>query len=437
MKIGARIGMCLGLLMVFNVGKTNEQANIIEQLQALKAQQEALNKKIATLEAAIAKIQKSDTSIEATVIGNQNDAVSNEHKRSSETEAPSNSESSIVAKLEALDPSVFGDARIRYEYNSPLPGESARERGVIRGRLGATITPFNQLTIGARLVGGDRDDPNTSDITLGSFDDDLDLGIDQLYGQYALGPTSLFFGKFPQIFSGTDMIWDGDIPLQGLGGQYRQAINTDWHIYLNATHFLIDENARGSDSSMNGLQIGAEYNSENLSLISHLSRYNYALTFLDSADEGDFRTNALKPDGSYLSNFDVIDVYMDVAYTSMEYFNQAGLRLHLVKNIDANIQGDSGWRVELYLGQIDNTQAWSLLYSVSALEQDAVLAAFSNDNIPIATNYKNHSLVFQWILAPSLLFDFTAYRFKVLDAMPGMPLINYENRLRLNLSYSF
>ncbi|MCZ6675916.1 MAG: putative porin, partial [Candidatus Poribacteria bacterium] len=84
-----------------------------------------------------------------------------------------------------------GDFRLRYENTSnqilgtPLPdNEDARNRQVIRLRAAATKQANDMIKVGARLTTGSSDDPNSTDVTLGSFVNDLQVSLDRLYAEY-------------------------------------------------------------------------------------------------------------------------------------------------------------------------------------------------------------------------------------------------------------
>jgi hypothetical protein len=75
-------------------------------------------------------------------------------------------------------------------------------------------------------------------------------------------------------------------------------------------------------------------------------------------------------------------------------------------------------------------------YGYSQAETDAVLAAFSHDNTTLATNYKQHSLTFDYAVRKDLQLNATWYTYRRLDNPTGAPnpLIN---RLRLNAMVIF
>ena len=70
------------------------------------------------------------------------------------------------------------------------------------------------------MTTGNQDDPNSSDITLGDFLDDLTISLDRAYLGVRLGDLFLSGGKFANPFLRTDLVWDGDVNPQGAGARY-------------------------------------------------------------------------------------------------------------------------------------------------------------------------------------------------------------------------
>ena len=85
---------------------------------------------------------------------------------------------------------ISGDMRLRYEHNSSDGDERDDARGVVRGRIAATYAASPTLELGARLVTGDPDDPNSADVSLSNFNDDLQVSLDQIYGIKTFGKLS-------------------------------------------------------------------------------------------------------------------------------------------------------------------------------------------------------------------------------------------------------
>ncbi|MGH8204215.1 MAG: putative porin, partial [Steroidobacteraceae bacterium] len=233
---------------------------------------------------------------------------------------PASPPAPVVASERADAPSrltLSGDFRLRYEGNYGDADQSDWQRGVLRARLGASYVVNDWLSVGARLATGDPDDPNSSDVTLSNFADDLDVSLDQAYAQFKFASSELWGGKFPLPFVRTDLVWDGDVNPQGIGGSYRMPVG-DGALELAGLYFLVDQSVAGSDSSMWGAQVAldmpvaAAFRFEVAGAL-----YDYSLAGVAGADAGDFRSNLIGPDGRYLSDFDLADVIVSGTYIGM------------------------------------------------------------------------------------------------------------------------
>src|SRR5581483_2572283 len=100
------------------------------------------------------------------------------------------------------------------------------------------------------------DDPNSSDVQISNFDDDLQVSLDLAYVQLNLTDTKLYGGKMPLPFVRTDLVWDGDVNPQGVSGMYKHALGNGGAFRASSLYFLIDEQAAGAESAMLGGQVG-------------------------------------------------------------------------------------------------------------------------------------------------------------------------------------
>ena len=120
------------------------------------------------------------------------------------TGAPATPPSPIVTAQSAEPPSqlkVTGDLRLRYEGNyGAATGDW--DRGTLRARLGATYKATDAITVGARLVTGDSDNPRSSDVTFSNFADDFEVSLDQAYAALSFGDAKAWGGKFMLPFTG-------------------------------------------------------------------------------------------------------------------------------------------------------------------------------------------------------------------------------------------
>ena len=333
---------------------------------------------------------------------------------------------------------VSGDFRLRYEGNYGDADARDWERGVLRARLGATYAVSDWLTVGGRLATGDPDDPNSTDVTLSNFADDLDVSLDQAYAQFKFANADIWGGKFPLPFARTDLVWDGDVNPQGIGADYRLPVGGG-ALRLSGLYFLVDQSVAGSDSSMVGAQLGLDLPlTGNFQLELSVADYDYSLPGVAGADTGDFRSNLIGPDGRYVSDFDLTDL---IAAVTFRGWDRLPIRLtgEYVYNRGARTSGDTGYSVELSAGQALEQGDWRFGYGYSVAEVDAVLAAFSHDNTTIATNYRQHTLFVDYALTDDVVLDATLYRYRPYDAaLSGMnDPADWLDRLRVNFQVGF
>lgn len=330
----------------------------------------------------------------------------------------------LAAKLQALEaragtpgtaePSrltVSGDLRLRSQGDY---ADTARDResAQVRGRLGATYKVNDRITLGARLVTGDPDDPNSSDVQLSNFDDDLQFALDQAYVQLNLGTLNLFGGKIPQPFTRTDLVWDSDVNPQGVSAVYKRSLGGGSAFRANGLFFIVDEDAVAADSTMSGVQLGYDFAaSDALRFDLSAGYYDYTLGSVVGGDAGDFRSNLRNPDGSYQSDFDLGDVIVGATWTGLGERWPMRAVADYVHNFGAINSQDTGYGVDLSFGRVSRARDWRVTYGYSVAEQESVLTAFSHDNIAIASNYKLHALTFDYVPMPKTLLSAIWYHY--------------------------
>jgi hypothetical protein len=331
--------------------------------------------------------------------------------------APRSSSPAVAPASAASRLQITGDLRLREQGDYSDSDGKDRNSTQLRGRLGAVFALNDRLTLGARLVTGDADDPNSTDVQLSNFDDDLQVSLDLAYAQLNFGNLKVTGGKIPQPFTRTDLVWDGDVNPQGLGATYRHALANGAAIRANGLYFTLDEQAAGPESAMTGAQIG--YDSAKHGAWKYdvsAAYYDYALGSIAGGDTGDFRSNLRKADGTYLSDFNLGDVVIGASWSG------AGERWPLrvvgdfTHNFGAEISADTAYGADLTLGRASQPGEWRVSYGYSQAQTDSVFAAFSHDNIGIATNYSLHALTFDYVPMSKTQISAIWYHYKPLDS---------------------
>ena len=425
LSLGAISSLCLSVTPAIAQDDTQVSVvHLLAELRELKSTQAETTQKIEAIEQALITLQNGD-------IASEVDAPPRiEEKRAVEGKALVHDATPRLA--------VSGDLRLRYEANSGAADIRDRHRNAIRGRLRAKYALFDAIGIGAQLSTGDPGDPNSADVTLGDFADDFQVSLDQYYVSANFGSLSLSAGKFPQPFNHTDMVWDGDVSPAGFVASY--AVKTGGISFkLTGLYSPIDESAGGPDSSMLGGQLRLSTVQKALEFGAAVGFYDYRLRSLDGADAGDFRTNLLDPGGRYLSDFDLLDTIVWIKYSGLGEEWPVSLTGNYVKNLGAAVSADSGASFELLVGRSSVMGDWRFGYGYSESEVDAVLAAFSNDNLPIGTNYKLHAFTLDHAINTGFLFSLWWYHYRQLDStypVLSSPL-DWQDRIRAGLTFSF
>jgi hypothetical protein len=335
---------------------------------------------------------------------------------------------------------VTGDLRLRSEGDFSDDDARARRSGQVRGRVGATYSVNDRVTLGARLVTGDPDDPNSTDVQTSSWDDDFQVSLDLAYAQINCGDLNIYAGKLPQPFTRTDLVWDGDVNPQGLGGVYKHKLANGSALRASGLFFIVDEDAVAADSIMVGWQVGYDSASlGNWKFDVSGAYYDYTLGSGVGGDSGDFRNNLRNADGSYVSDFNLGDLIVGATWSGLGARWPVRVVGDYVKNFGAETSEDIGYGLDVGAGRITQPHDWRVTYGYSVAETDAVLGAFSHDNIGIGTNYELHALTFDYMLMPKTQLSAIWYHYKPENATyaGGNVIGDWLDRIRLLMLVSF
>jgi hypothetical protein len=406
----SRLPLCAALLLASSLtpaaaAPADDIAELKAAVEALRAEQARAQARIAELEGALASQRETPVAVAAAP------AVSGEPSRLS----------------------LSGDMRVRYESNFGIAGARDRDRGVLRARLRAAYAVNDWLTVGGQIATGDPDDPNSTDMTLSNFDDDLQVSLDQAYIRLTPGDLQVHLGKIPQPFVRTELVWDGDVSPQGASAAYSADLGG---VKVKATglYFMVDESVAGPDSRMIGGQLSMQTPSAPIQAELAVGYYDYSLRSLAGGDAGDFRSN-LFAGGRYLSDFNLLDVIAALTWNGLGEKWPVRLVGDYVHNYGAVTDADTGFGVDLLVGRASKPGDWRFTYGYAEAETDAVLAAFSHDNTNIATNYMQHTLAIDFVLKHNLVLNATYYRYRQKDGVIGP--VDWQNRLRLNFLVNF
>lgn len=336
-----------------------------------------------------------------------------------------------------------GDFRFRYEYTDAGNGALSLGREVVRFRLGMTYPLRDDLTVRARLTTGDPGDPNSTDITLSRFLDDLVVSLDIASVELNRPHFGVFAGKFTNPFLSTELVWDGDVNPAGAGGRLKVGNKATGS--LTALYFVVDNQAGDRGSEMGGGQLAlSSASGARWRLTGAVGYYDYRIRNILFTDAGDIRGNrrvVVAPGNTpgdtllYLSDFDLVDGLVAVDYTG--FGERFPLRVvgDYVHNSGAN-DLNTGWEADVYLGRSRDRGDLRFRYGYGMAETDAVLAAFSHDNTTLGTNYEIHTLSVDAVAIAGCFLNATLYHYRPHLVAAGGPG-EYQNRLRLNAMVTF
>jgi hypothetical protein len=138
--------------------------------------------------------------------------------------------------------------------------QDPRDRLRLRARLGVEAKVSDETSVALRLATGSATDRVSTNQTLGSDFNKYQFLLDRAYLRFApLESTTLWFGRMPNPWLGTDLQWSENLAFDGIAANWRQRAlaATTVEPFVTAGWFPVRENAppRGS-RSLAGVQAG-------------------------------------------------------------------------------------------------------------------------------------------------------------------------------------
>ncbi len=337
-----------------------------------------------------------------------------------------------------------GDIRLRYQQDLFPPGNSGirlnyqainsaggitkagdnlfvsdaedRDRFRLRARLGMLAKVNDSLEAGLRLASGSIGDPVSTNQTLGNTFNRNTIALDRAYLRFDPKPwLTLWGGKVPNPWFGTDLVWDEDLNFDGIAAQYKPKLTDRLNGFATFGWFPLQEIARSpNDKYLIGVQAGFDWKpAANQRAKLGLAYYEYRYisgqrnalgsTLLDFTapqfvqkgnsmfdirnDSGATNLYALVSDFKELNltaswdmaAFDPVhlvltgDFVENIGYDQEEILQRTGL------NIEPKT---SGYQVKLAVGApvMKKRADWQFIMAYKYLERDAVLDAFTDSD---------------------------------------------------------
>jgi Putative porin len=374
----------------------------------------------------------------------------------------------------------YGSTRLRYQLDqfdddNPLPvffnNDPLRNSGIenttetrnrlrIRQLLGANININDWLSGGVRLTTGNLRDPGTANQDLELSDSKFTVGLDRAFLQAKLLPNlTVNAGRYAKPWFSTDLIFDDDLPFDGVAVNYMPKFNDKWSGFATVAAVPLEEfnqsdTRLSKDKWMYGAQAGVEWKiPKQASVKLGLAYYDYSNiegisngTSLDGRYDGSvpaFRQkgnntfnineqNGLDPKYALASEFQLVNFTGQVDYAKFDPIHVI-LLADYVKNIgfdQKEILARTGnlykeetdaYNIRLTVGmpKMEKAHDWQVFGAYKRLEADSVVDGYTDQNFHLGgTDAKG------WILGGSYGLDKNTWitaRWFTADEVSGLP----------------
>jgi len=403
----------LALLANLVVSPASFAAVSDEDIAELREQLAAMSQRLEQLAAENAELRQEVSSVESSVADVQA------------------AESATTSASWADRISFKGDTRLRYE-SIDEEGDSGRERGRFRTRLGVTGTVNSDVKVVLQLATGSENPVSTNQ----SFDDGFsrkDIGVDLAYFDWAAADGLNVFGgkmKNPLYRAGSvPLIYDGDLNPEGLAIKYNKGV-----FFGNAGIFSVEERSSSSDSRLAAIQAGAKFAvGDNAQLTVGAGYFAYSDTAGNSPFyNGSAKGNSVDINGDYIYD-----------YKNTEFFSQFDTSVgdwplsiygHWTKNNEVSEQHTAS-AFGAKIGTARNNGDMEFSWTYQDIEADAVIGTFSDSDFGGGgTDSSGHILKAKYALSEGVSLAGTYFMNEV-DRFQGTE--HDYDRLQLDVEFKF
>jgi hypothetical protein len=287
------------------------------------------------------------------------------------------SKSAVLEMFERF--SWKGDFRLRYQFDhrdQAGTNNIDRNRARIRFRLGSTVHMYEDLDIGFRIVTGSLGSQTSSNTTLDGTFSNKDINLDRAYFKWNPKPFTLQGGKFAVPFMKSELVWDGDVNVEGVSEQYSRKMG-DTHLKLILGQFVLEENNSGDDIMLYAYQGVLEQQTR-------LGKFDVALAYYDYADHedpGSAPTGAVS--NNTLSEVKVLNLMG--MWSESVYGQPLKIFAEVAKNTGTLAPGqpdlDTAWHVGFAYGKAGRKFAdWDMRLIYRLVQTEAVLDAIADSD---------------------------------------------------------
>jgi len=325
----------------------------------------------------------------------------------------------------------YGDFRFRYQnISSEKDGENSDgvNRQRIRVRLGLTTQVNEEVTFDMRIATGKYDsatltangDPTATNSTLGDSWTYKGIWLDRAYMTWkpaAVEGLSVLAGKFGTPFytaGRNELIWDGDLNMEGIAAQYNVKMNDKVNLFANAGGFYVrmdkyNDVTDAASISMFGAQGGAIIKlNETDKLTGGVGYYDYAnlvgkTTLIKESTnlttKNYARGNSIHSTKyTYLYDYNLFEGFAE--YGTKVGKMPASLYGNYVVNTASGVKESTGWILGTILNQCKDPGSWEFGYNYRRLEKDCVVGSFTDSDFAGGgTNNKGHRFSITYQLA--------------------------------------
>jgi len=302
-----------------------------------------------------------------------------------------------------------------------------RLRSRLRLRVSAGAAINDDLDVGVRLVTGNPADPITANQTFTDWSVRKPITVDRAFMTYhphSIPALRLGAGKFEAPVRITNQILDDNLSWEGAYEQLSSSPTKQVKLKFTAVQSPMNELTTGKDSYLfvESGQVGIENDRYKVGLTAS----SFAFTNPDPlaaaiTDERlDARnTNRVNSLGTgFVSGFNLVDLIADATMETSRKDYPVTLTADFVKNLDAVGGNDKGLWIETQYGSAESLKTWSLGYTFSRIEEDAVLSPFLFDDM-LGTNATMHLASASYVPLRNTNVDLTFIFGKWITPRPG------------------
>lgn len=339
----------------------------------------------------------------------------------------------LQASAVSAEIDLGGDMRLRYG-RIEQEGKDTRHRSRLRARINGSADVTDTVSAHLRLASG-SDNPTSRNQT---FDDGFSakgLNLSRAYLQVIKedSGTTLQGGKMPVPFTKAagkgDLVWDGDVNLEGLQAGLSHNIFS-----FNAGLYVAEERSDAEDTFLYAAQITAEVESGVKAAVGYLAWENIE-GFAPLFDQANSFGNTTVVDGagalSYAQGFSVVDAMIEWK-TEMGALPVTVFSEYII-NTDADVN-DTGYMVGVKVGSAEEAGTWQGRVDYRDIEADATVGVFTDsDSFGGGTNGEGLRVKAKYAMDKNWSAGITVY---VQSIDPDGTDIDYE-RLQLDVVGKF